>query len=337
MKRSIFLSLLILILCFLLAACSRGGSTSSTSSDSGKSEYDESGPIDIQIGSGTQTGNYYPLGAALAKMWGNNVDDVKVSSQATDASVQNLQLMKQGDLQIGFTMLDALSHAYNGTDEFKDNQYKDVRVLAALYPNVGQVVARKGTGVESVADFKGKGFVPGATGSATNVLSKVILDAYGMTEDDVKAQYVGFSEVTDLMKNKRVAGAQLTSGLPTSAIVEILATANGELISMDEEQINALTEKYPVYHKETIPKGTYDEQDKDIQTVGVTNALVVPKDLPEETVYQLTKTMWENIDQLRDSVSTAKNMKLENATDGLAGVPLHPGAKKYYEEKGLLK
>lgn len=335
MKRSFFLSLLVLVLCVLLAACSRGGSTSSSSTDSGKTKYDGSGPIDIQIGSGTQTGNYYPLGAALAKMWNDSVDGVKVSSQATDASVQNLQLMKQGDLQIGFTMLDALSHAYNGTDEFKGNQYKDVRVLAALYPNVGQVVARKGTGVKTIADFKGKGFVPGATGSATNVLSKVILDAYGMSEDDVKAQYVGFSEVTDLMKNKRVAGAQLTSGLPTSAIVEILATANGELISMDDEHIKALTEKYPVYHKETIPKGTYDDQDKDIKTVGVTNALVVPKDLPEETVYQLTKTMWENIDQLRDSVSTAKNMKLENATDGLAGIPLHPGAKKYYEEKGI--
>src|SRR5699024_9088463 len=249
----------------VLVGCSRDSSSGSSSegNDTKSDSSNDNGTIDIQIGSGTQTGNYYPLGAALAKVWNDEVDNVNASSQATDASVENLQLLKEGKIEAGLSMFDAIKNAYEGEAAFEGNQFEDVRVLAGLYPNVGQVVARKGAGVDSFADFDGKGFVPGATGSATKVLSDAILDAYGMTEDDVKAQFVGFSETTDLMKNKQVIGAQVTSGLPTGTIVEILSTANGQLISLDDEAVEKLTEKNPVYFPFTIPKDTYDEQESD--------------------------------------------------------------------------
>lgn len=342
MKKIVYPVVFLLVLSLSLFGCSRGGGSSTSSEDNeSQSENNDNntndhGTVDIQIGSGTQTGNYYPLGAALAKIWNDNLDDVKASSQATDASVENLQLIKEGKLDMGFAMFDAVKHAYDGKDEFKDNQFKDVRVLAGLYPNVGQVVARKGTGVDSISDFKGKGFVPGATGSATKVLSDAIFDAYGMSEDDVKPQYVGFSEATDLMKNKQVAGAQVTSGLPTGTIVEMLSTANGELIGLDDEEIQKMAEKNPVYFKHTIPKDTYDDQTEDVNTVAVNNGLIVSKDMDEDTAYELTKAMWENIDELKDSVETVKDMKLEDAAENIADIPLHPGAEKYYKEEGVL-
>lgn len=342
MKRVFFLVSLLLVLSLALFGCNRGGSTdssSSSSSDTSKAKSSESsnGTLEIQFGSGTQTGVYYPLGATLAKVWNDNVKGVKVSSQATDASVQNLQLMKQGKLNMGLTMIGVAHEAYTGTDHFKGNQYKDVRVLAALYPNVGQIVARKGAGINSVADLKGKGFVPGAPGSSTKVLSQHIFAAYGLTLDDVKSQYVGFDEATELMRNKQVVGAQITAGIPASAVVESLSTAHGKLISIDDEHIQKITKKYPWNFKYTIPAGTYDGQDKDVTAVGEANAIVVSKSMPEDKVYQLTKAMWENIDAIRNSVSATKNMKLENAAKALSGVPLHPGAEKFYKEKGVLK
>src|SRR5699024_8973156 len=132
----------------------------------------------------------------------------------------------------------------------------------------------------------------------------------------------------------QVIGAQVTSGLPTGTIVEILSTAKGKLISLDDDAVDNLIEKNPVYFPFTIPSDTYDEQEGDIDTVAVNNGLIVSKNLDDETAYEMTKTMWENVEKLRGSVEAAEEMKIENAAKNLAGVPLHPGAEKYYEEEG---
>ncbi|TCP20654.1 hypothetical protein EV207_15120 [Scopulibacillus darangshiensis] len=337
MRRLTFVMVFILVLTMSLLGCSRGGSETASSSEKNSGKSKSNGQIEINFGTGTTTGVYYPLGATLAKVWNKELSNVHVSSQSTDASVQNLNLMMQGKINMGLTTVGVLYEAYKGTGKFKDRPFKDVRVIAALYPNVGQVVTSKKTGIESVADFKGKGFVPGAPGSSTKVLSQRILAAYGLSFDDVKPQYVGFTEATDLMRNKRVAGAQIMAGIPTSAIVEIMSTANGKLVNLGDKEIKKLTDKYPWLFKYTIPAGTYDGQESDVTTVAQGNMIVVPKDMPEDTVYKLTKAMWEHIDAIRNSVSAAKNMKLDTATDGLSGIPLHQGAKKFYKEEGILK
>lgn len=342
MKRPFLLMVFALILVLSLVGCSSRGGSSETSSSSdndtkSNSNVSSDGKLEVKLGTGTTTGVYYPLGATLAKIWNDKLPKVHVSSQSTDASVQNLNLMMQGKLNMGITTFGVLYEAYHGTGQFKDRPFKDVRVIAALYPNVGQIVTRDGVGVNSVADFAGKGFVPGAPGSSTKVLSERILAAYGLTFDDVKAQYVGFTEVSDLMRNKQVAGAQVMAGIPAAAIVEIMSTAKGKLLSIDDKQIKQLMDKYPWLYKYTIPAGTYDGQKKDVVSVAQGNMIVVPKDMPEDKVYELTKTMWDNIDAVRGSVSATKNMKLETATEGLSGVPLHKGAKKFYKEKGVLK
>src|SRR5699024_10390477 len=241
MKKNIFLTILLLALTIMVIGCSRDSALENNDEEGEKEEF--SG--EINLGSGTQSGTYYPLGAALAKIWDDEVEDVSVSSQATDASVENMQLMKQGELDMGLTETGVLNEAYTGTGSFEDNEYEDVRVLASLYPQVVQIVARQDAGIESFDDFEGEDFVPGAAGSATKNLADKVLEAYGMSEDDINAQYVGFSDVTDLMKDKQIAGGHILSGIPTSAVIEILSTANGELIGLDEEEIDLLTEENP--------------------------------------------------------------------------------------------
>lgn len=335
-KRSYMVIISILVLSIVLFGCNRSNFAPSKSSENDADRHvNEKGTLEVNFGTGTTTGVYYPLGATLAKIWNDKVSDVKVSSQATDASVQNLNLMMEGQLNMGFTTVGVLYEAYNGTGKFKDRAYKDVRVIASLYPNVGQIVVRKGTNIESINDFKGKGFVPGAPGSSTKEISEQVLSAHDLSFNDVKAQYVGFTEVTELMRNKQIDGALIEAGIPASAVVEI-TTSDGQLISIDDEHIEKITTKYPWLYKYTIPAKTYEGQDQEITTVSQKNMIVVPKDMPDEKVYELTKAIWENIDSITSSISAAKNMKLETATEGLAGIPLHAGAEKYYKEKGVL-
>ncbi|HET7578341.1 MAG TPA: TAXI family TRAP transporter solute-binding subunit [Bacillales bacterium] len=353
MKRYFGLLALIFVLVAALFGCGGGGSSStgtssSSSGDSSSGQSSDSGggsgsssgkTLDITFSTATTTGVYYPLGAALSKMWNDKVQGVKVSSQASDGSVQNLHLMQQGKINMALTTVGVLYNAYNGKAKFKGNPFKDVRIIAALYPNVGQIVARKGSGIHSIADIKGKKFVPGAPGSSTRVLSNHILAAYGLTFKDTKAQFVGFTQAAQLMRNKQIDVTDVMAGLPTSAVVEMLSTANGEIVPIDEQHIKKMQSKYPWLFGYDIPAGTYDGQDKAVHTVAQANMLIVPKDMPEDIVYNLTKAMWDkaNITTIRNSVAAAKNMKLENATTGLAGVPLADGAKKFYKEKGVLK
>ena len=332
MKKTWLIMVVGLLFLFTLVGCNN--SSSSGGQSSGKSSSNER--QDINIGTGTTTGVYYPLGAAFAKVWQNALDGVKVSSQATDGSVQNINLMQQGKINVGFTTIDVLYDAYHGKGQFKSHPYKDFRILAALYPNVGQMLTTKGSGIKSIEDFKGKKFVPGAPGSSTRILAEQIFEAYGLTLKDVNAQYVGFTEATNLMRNHQVDGTIVMAGVPTSAVVEILSSADGQLVGIDEEHIKKL-EKNPLYKKYVIPAGTYDGQDQDVTTISQINLLIVPKQLPDDEVYDLTKSLWENIEEIGNSITAAKGAKLEQAASNLAGLPLHPGAKKYYQEKGVLK
>lgn len=321
-----------------LVGCGTASSGASNTS-SGKTTGSSSGSTSykVNIGTATTTGVFYPFGAELAKIWSQDVPNVHASSQVTNGSVQNLQLMKKGQINVAFTTIDVLQAAYNGTGAFKGKPYKDVRVLAGLYPSVAQMVVRKGLGINSVADLKGKGFVPGAPGSSTKVVADEILAAYGLKESDVHPQYVGFTSAVDLMKNRRVAGAFITAGVPTSAVTQMLATANGELLSLGGSQISKMTQKYPYFYKYTIPAGKYDNQPAAVNTLAQNIMLVVPKSMSDQEAYDLTKALWKNIDTIGQTVSAAKSSSLANAAAGLDGVPLHPGAKKFYQEKGVLK
>lgn len=293
------------------------------------------------LATATTGGTYYPLGNALAQIWSKNLDKVKVAAQATAGTPQNVELMKNEEVQIAFGQNGVCYYAYTGTGTFEGKQpLTQLRGMLSLYPNVMQFVVRKGSGIQSVADFRDREFVPGAVASATEVNSREILQVYGLNymkdqgETQVKADFVGYNEASDLIKNNQTDGALIAGGAPTAAVIDMLSTGQAELLSLEEDKIQAICETYPWYFPFTIKAGTYPKQDKDIRTVALSNILFTSASQPEEFIYNLTKAVYDYHDKLVTSHKAATSTTLENALNGMT-LPLHPGSLKYFQEQGL--
>lgn len=292
----------------------------------------------ISFPTAATTGALYPLGAGIANVWNTKLDTVSARVQASNGGIQNLNLLKSGDAQVSFAVSSITYEALHGMRGFTDRAYKGVRVLAGLYYNPNQVVARSEAGVATLADFKGKRFAPGAAGGTTEVESRIHFTAAGLAyPGDIKAQFVGFTESIDLMRNRQLDGAWIMAGLPTAAVTEMCATAGGKLVSMDAALIKKLQADQPWYSEFTIPEGTYDNQSEPVRTTAVKMLLLTDAAMPEELVYSLAKTFWENLDELGKAHSVMKTVTREMAVTDLSGIPLHPGAEKYYREVGLLQ
>jgi TRAP transporter TAXI family solute receptor len=282
------------------------------------------------------TGTIYPLGASMANIWNNNVDGVRVTAQASNGGVDNLNMLSEGEAHVSFATAGIVWEAYNGENTFEGRQYEDVRVVAGLYYNPNQFVVREAAGIESIADIKGKKFVPGAVGSTPEVESKIILPEYGINYPaDIQETYVGFTEAIDLMRNNQTDGAIIQAGIPTAAVSEMTSTAGGKLIGMEDEIRKSLLEQYPWYSEFTIPAGTYDNQEEDVETLGIKMLLITDASLSDDVIYELTKSFWENLEELGKTHSIVEQMDLNEAVTELAGIPLHPGAEKYYKEQNL--
>ncbi|SBW00094.1 TAXI family TRAP transporter solute receptor [uncultured delta proteobacterium] len=294
--------------------------------------------INLSFPTAATTGALYPLGAGIANLWNTKLDTVNARVQASNGGIQNLNLLKSKDAQVSFAVSSITYEALHGLRGFKDREYKDVRVLAGLYYNPNQVVARGEADVNALADFKGKRFAPGAAGGTTEVESRVHFTAAGLKyPDDIKAQFVGFTESIDLMRNKQLDGAWIMAGMPTAAVTEMCSTAGGKLVPINDEIIKKLQAEYPWYSKFTIPAGTYDNQKEDVQTTAVKMLLLTDASMPDDLVYSLAKSFWENLPELTKAHAVMKTVTPDMAVKDLAGIPLHPGAEKYYKEAGLLK
>ena len=232
-----------------------------------------------------------------------------------------------------------LIYAFNGTEMFKDKPVKMLRSITQLYPNIMHIIVNADSNITSVKQLEGKRFVPGAVGSATEVNSKEILGLYGLDykeKKNVKADYLGYSEAAEALKDGRVDGILIAGGLPTAAVLDAASSVKIRILSLEPEMIQKLTKEMPWYYEVIIPKGTYIGQTEDARTVAVANILICRDDLSNDLVYQMTKALYDNQKDLVTAHSAAKDMKLESALNGLT-VPLHPGAEKYYKEKGLIK
>lgn len=320
-KQSLIGMVLLLCVMSIVSACSSNAENSNN----------------LTFATGTTTGVYYPLGALLATHWTNETES-SVSSQGSNGSVENLNLMKQGEVDLAFSTVNIIWEAYNGENSFKKEAYKDIRILANLYPNVSHIIASEGSGIQEISDIAGKSFVPGAAGSATEIESKLILASHGVDIEGVNENYVGFTEAVDLMRNKQVDAVNIYTGVPASAATELISTVDSNVISFSEEGIaNMTTEDYPWNFAYTIKAGTYDGQEEDIKTVGQYSSIAIDANVDEDVVYEMTKSLWESLDKLAEGHAVAKQFKPEDAVKGTAGVPLHPGAERYYKEIGVLK
>ncbi|KKB38272.1 TAXI family TRAP transporter solute-binding subunit [Bacillus thermotolerans] len=325
---------LILSLSLIIAACGN-------SAENGQAEGEAaaSGPLSgqtVTILTGGTSGIYFQVGNALAKVYGEELG-AQTSAQTTGASAENTSKLYQEKAELGFAMADTVTDAYNGEGNFaKVGALSNVRAVASLYPNYLQIVAPKDLGIERLEDLKGKDIAVGALGSGTEIMAKRVLEGAGLTYDDINADFLSFSEGIEGIKNGTTDAAFLSSGYPNSGIMELAATDEVEIIPVPKELTEKLQKKYPAFDVGVIPAGTYEGVAEERDTVKVNNLLITHEGVPEEHVYEMTKALFENLDDLRNAHSSAKQITLENAVSKLP-LPLHPGAEKYFKEQGVLQ
>ena len=293
--------------------------------------------VKINFPTASASGALYAVGAAITNTWNKTVPGVSASSQASAGGIANLNMVSEGEAQVSIAISSNAYQCLNGTDSFKDHAYKDLKAIAGLYLNPNQVVVTNKSGITSLEGVKGKHFAVASAGSSVYNECMVHFTAAGLKfPDEMKAEYINFGGAADMLQNGAIDGAWIMSGAPASAVSQAL-TANCRLLNISDEVIKKLQEQYPWYVKYTIPAGTYPNQKEAVNTSAIKMVMFCRGDLKEDTVYQLTKSFWTNIDELGKSQKNLKGLKPEEAVKDIAKLPLHPGAAKYYKEIGVLK
>ncbi|MGD9670580.1 MAG: TAXI family TRAP transporter solute-binding subunit [Hyphomicrobiaceae bacterium] len=289
----------------------------------------------INILTGGTSGVYYPLGVALSKIYGEKIPGARTQVQSTKASVENLNLLQKGKGEIALALGDSVKLAWEGNAEagFKEKLDK-LRGIAAIYPNVIQIVASKDSGIKTLSDLKGKGLSVGAPKSGTELNARAIFEAVGMSYKDLgKTEYLPFAESVELIKNRQLDATLQSAGLGVASIRDLATSLPIQMVAVPPTVAEKLG---PPYISAEIPAGTYEGQTEAVNTVAVRNILVTHSGVSDEVAYQMTKLLFENLDEMVSAHKAAKAIQLETATKGIP-VPLHPGAERYYKEKGLLK
>jgi TRAP transporter TAXI family solute receptor len=289
----------------------------------------------INVLTGGTSGVYYPLGVALGNIYGDKIANVKTQVQATKASVENLILLEQGKGEIAFTLGDSLKAAWDGdADAGFKTRLGRLRAIAAIYPSYIQLVATKESGIRTVTDLRGKSLSVGAPKSGTDLNTRAILKAAGMSYADIgKVDYLPFAESVDLMKNRQLAATLQSAGLGVASLRDLSNAMDVTVVSVPKSIVDRMGRPFMSVK---IPANTYRGQDKNVETAGVANYLVTHAGVPDELVYQMTRLVFESPGELGAAHAAGKEIRLENAMAGVP-IPLHPGAQRYYKEKGLSK
>jgi TRAP transporter TAXI family solute receptor len=290
----------------------------------------------LSIATGGTGGVYYPLGGGFGNILGKEIPGVTATAQVTGGSVANLQLIATGKADLCFSQVDAAWDAINGKGKFPKKL--DVRALVVMYPNHMHVVTVEGTGINKVEDMKGRRISTGSPGSATEVYGVRVLEAAGLNDTtDIKKERLGVAESVNALKDKKIEGFFWVGGLPTAGVTDLAATPNTKIHILDIAHFTKkMNDKYgPLYAEATIPKETYKGMDKDAKNNTVWNIMAVDASMSDDLAYQLTKVMLEKRQELALVHKEALNIKPEWQTSNRAGIPWHPGALKYFAEKGI--
>ncbi|MGN7176255.1 C4-dicarboxylate ABC transporter substrate-binding protein [Paenibacillus sp. FSL R5-0490] len=325
-KRSIFLATaLLLALSMVLAACGGGKDEGGGDGEGGADK-----PKFMSIVTGGTGGTYYPLGGSFAEII-SDATGIDTNAEVSGASAENMNTLKDGNAEIAFSQTDIASYAQEGKLMFEGAAVDNVSAIGTLYPETIQIVTTAKSGIKSVEDLKGKKVSIGAPGSGTAANAEQILEVHGIKLDDIQKQDLSFDESTAGIQDGNIDAAFVTAGTPTGAVEGLSATEDVVIVPIEQDKIDALIEKYPYYVQDEVPSGTYKLAEA-VPTVAVQAMLVVSNDLSDDVVYDITKAIFENLDKVTHA--KGKMIKAENAVKG-TGIELHPGAKKYFDEKGF--
>jgi TRAP transporter TAXI family solute receptor len=291
----------------------------------------------LSIATGGTGGVYYPLGGGIAAALSKSVPGMEATAEVTGGSVDNLKLVGSGKSYIGMTMADAAQDAAKGEDKFKGRPIA-LRTLMVMYPNRMHVVTVESTGIKSISDLKGKRVSTGSPGSATEVMAFRVIQAAGLDKDkDMTRERLGVAESVNAVKDRKIDAFFWVGGLPTAAVTDLANTPGTRIKLIDHaDLVKKMNETWgELYVEDMIPKTVYRGMDSDNRQATVMNILVASEKMDEKTAYNIVKTIFEKRDDLIAVHKEAENFKLENQKAGATPIPFHPGAIKYFTERGI--
>ena len=286
------------------------------------------------LATGETAGTYHPFAGAIARIWNAKVPGVNVTAQATGTSAENLRLINKKEVDLALVQSDTIDFAYHAKETFKERLTK-MNALAVLYPEIVQIVVRKDSSISSFGDLKGVKIGVGAPGSGAEANFRQLLEAHGMKKEDGKAQYLSFAESAEQFKNRHIDAFIVVAGIPNAAIMDVAATQSIRILSLPDDRVAHLTRKYPFLSPAVVPPNTYKNQSLGVKTIAVSAILIASSDLKEGVVYKLTRALFENQAELATAHAKGKELQLKTAMKGVS-IPFHPGAIKYYKEKGAV-
>ncbi len=305
-----------------------------------------SGPAPAQeriffgIATGGTGGTYYPLGGMLAQVLSNNATvggrKLAATAETGNASVANAKLLGRGEIESAFVAADILDAAHRGVNQFQDGALKNLRALGALYPETVQLVVRADSGVGKFADLKGKSVSSGSPGSGQWQLLGDLLEVHGMKREDIKEDFSSFAQSVDKIKDGNLVASLITAGVPTASVVDLANATAIRIVPLAGPEIEALKKRQPYYASVTLEANTYKGQSGPVETLAVMAIWATHAGVSEEIAYAVTKAAYENTETLAKVHVQGRNIRPETALRSVS-IPLHPGAERYYREKGLIK
>ncbi|TVP69266.1 MAG: TAXI family TRAP transporter solute-binding subunit [Rhodobacteraceae bacterium] len=287
----------------------------------------------LSIATGGTGGVYFPFGGGLAEVINTHVDGATASAEVTGASVENVALISRGDSDIALALADTVYQAFHGEGAFEGRQVGELRALASIYPNAVQIVTLADSGITSLEDLRGQRVSVGAPGSGTEVSAQTLLAANGITYDDFSPERLNFNETADALRDGDIVAGFWSVGPPTSSIMNLATTRAIRIIGLSDEEIAAAIEAEPTFAPYTLRAGLYDGMQEPVPTISTPNVLIVHADMDDDLAFNVTKAMFENVDELI-AIHPAANDTTVEFTIASTPIPFHPGALRYLEEVG---
>lgn len=340
MKKKIFASILAVAMTLSLAACGAkqeapaatpsapAASAPAAAPSTGATEY-------LSLGTGGVTGTYYPLGGALANLLTNNVPGYNCTAESTGGAVENAWLLARGEIDLGFVDASTVFQAQTAQGDFSDGGAKSIKAVMSIYNEIVQLVSCN-PDITSIADLKGKKVAVGSAGSGTEVMARTLLGLYDMTYDDIEEDFLGFGDASTGLKDKTLDAAIIWAGAPTSGLLELGAQNDFYMIDIPADKMALLKESQPFCVEATMDSSVYSGMKNSATTIGVPATICAREDLSEQLVYDFLVATFDNLQTVAESHTQGANLSLETCLLGIETAELHPGAVKFYTEKGLL-